>query len=222
MELIRSWLNGSRNYNQGVQLYLQYGKDDILRSLFKKEGETTFKKDRLFEALKDLHANFKKSFTQLSEARVEQESIIPNKSENVSNKPGWDDTDDIVLITLKNDWKKCFSEMKMLQHRLTDIATKEERCAAAHRILDLDDQCDEFYAKRDYYLEHKKLPEERSDDIVGDPVKWPVKLANARRYVREYKIRLKKDPRSVAFAAKLKKYEEEVIFYEEKLKLHAD
>lgn len=215
MEMIRHWLNGTRNYGQGVQLYLQFGKDDILRSLFKKEGETAFKKGRLMQALKELLQNEKKSFTQI----IEQPATLKITEE----KNGWEKAEgNVILLSLKGEWQKCFSEMKLLQHRLADMPSKEERGAAAHRILDLDDQCDEYYAQRDYYLEHGKLPDEPSEEIVTDPTKWPMKLANARRYIREYRIKMKKEPENIKYAAKLKQYEEEVVLYEEKLKIHAD
>jgi hypothetical protein len=55
---------------------------------------------------------------------------------------------------------------------------------------------------------------------VVDPVKMPVALENARRYVRQYKNHLKKNPANVRAAEKIKQYEWAVGEYERILKLN--
>ena len=90
----------------------------------------------------------------------------------------------------------------------------------AHRILDLDDACDDIYRQRDHYLAHGHLPEEPKPlALVVDPAKMPLALANCSRYLRDYKNKLKKHPDDVRAAAQLAKYEWAVAEYKKILKL---
>lgn len=56
METIRKWLNGSRDYTSGVQLYMVHGTDKNLHRLFTAEGYSDFKNKKLLEALQALLA----------------------------------------------------------------------------------------------------------------------------------------------------------------------
>lgn len=239
MEIIRDWLNGTRNYRIGVKLYLEYGNDAVLKSLFKKESETAFKRQRLEEALKDIVYKQSKSkaagkdetediaaqviLSQDETERTEQlnaEELQGSKIGKVISDNRWGDGSDVVLNTLRREWETAFSEMKMLQHRLLDIPDDLERCAAAHKIIELDKQIDELYAKRDHYKEKGKLPHEKDEKRQAiDPVKWPVKLQNAERYIREYKVKLKKDPTNERYARKVKEHEETRDYYKKLLKI---
>src|SRR6185436_9263303 len=67
--------------------------------------------------------------------------------------------EDPVLTALKAQWKPLFAEMMSLTSRIYDVAKaglhdeqqKREAGKMAHRILDLDDECEEIYIKRDHY-----------------------------------------------------------------------
>jgi hypothetical protein len=81
--------------------------------------------------------------------------------------------------------------------------------------------CDVIYEQRDHYLKHGSLPEKENDmpDLVVDPIKIPVALANAERYVRQYKNKLSKKPDDVNAVKQMEKYQRTVIEYKKILKL---
>lgn len=90
----------------------------------------------------------------------------------------------------------------------------------ALQILDLDDQCDALYQKRDHYQEHKRLPEEKQPmEISQDPMLWPKMLTNHQRYAREFKKKLEKDAANTSAASHLQKHEWAVGEYKKLLKM---
>lgn len=221
MDEIIHWLNGPRDYQTGAKLYLKHGTDKLLRRIFM-EPVSDFKKKKLSEALNALvykKVKTEKKITETKAVAIERIAASPRK---------WPEQMDDTLRALKEQWKPAFSELMNLTARIYDVALagtkdpamKQEAGRMAHRILDLDDLCDDIYAKRDYYLQHNKLPEAKKPmELVVDPIKMPVALENARRYVRMYKSQLKKDPSSVLAAEKIKQYEWAVQEYMKLLKL---
>lgn len=209
MEEVRSWLNGDRDYFAGCKLYLKYGDDPVLTALFRKQDISRFKEERLLKAMIDIWRG------------GQVKATLPNAIVAPSNRKdeGWPKSRDKILSALRKQWEPLFKEMKTLHAQLLLIGSDEERGVAAHRILDLDDACDIIYAKRDHYLQYGRLPDEKEPDKVVDPAKYAVRLEAAKRYVRRYKNHLKKNPKNEKYAAKLKKYQAEVLFYKEKLKI---
>jgi hypothetical protein len=216
MDVIRKWINGGRNYQVGVTLYLTFGDDDTLKKLFTQEHETEYKRKRLLAALQEL-INTKKDAVEPIQSNSSRTQEPPPKTD--LNSWPQEPISDKVISALKARWRPKFAEMMSLSQRLWDMTTVSERGEAAHRILDLDDQCDEIYAERDFYLAYNRLPDTRHTESVTDPLKWPQKLANAQRYVRDYRIKCAKYPDNPRFAAKLKQYEEEVKRYKSLLKI---
>lgn len=213
METLRRWLNGDRSYQVGVKLYLIYGDNQLLKNLFTQEHETAYKKQRLLDALQNLLRN--KTILEEPGKEIMQANPLAVKEKVWPLEP----INDPVIKALKEQWKPLYAEMMNLCHRLFDIQSDPERGQSAHRILDLDDQCDEIYAKRDHYLIHQSLPTSSTPDVITDFIKWPQKLANAQRYVREYRIKCKNAPKNERYAAKLQEYDEEVRYYKKLLKI---
>lgn len=221
MNEIIHWLNGPRYYQTGAKLYLKHGTDKLLRRIFS-EPESDFKRKKLTEALTGLVSKKVKAEKKVAETKavaIERVSASPRK---------WPEQLDDTLSALKEKWKPAFAELMNLTARIygyalagtNDPAMKEEAGRMAHRILDLDDLCDEIYAQRDHYIKFRKLPQEKKPlDLVVDPIKMPVALENARRYVRMYKNKLKKNPADVAAVEKIKQYEWAVQEYIKLLKL---
>lgn len=221
MDDIREWLRGSRDYNTGAKLYLIHGRDAKLRRVFS-EPVSDFKKKRLVE---ELTALLTKKVAVVKKVEVTKEKAIEHIA--VSDRK-WSKQPDATENALREQWKPLFAEMMNLSSRIyevakagqTDPALKQEAGKMAHRICDLDDLCDEIYQKRDHYLKYGKLPAEKKPvELVVDPVKIPVALENAKRYVRMYKNKLKKNPGDVNAAEIIKKYEWAVNEYKRILKL---
>jgi DNA repair exonuclease SbcCD ATPase subunit len=154
------------------------------------------------------------------------------KLKKAKSRNGWPVAMDETMKALHAQWKEKFLAMVDLQSRIyevgragiKDLAKEKEAGTMALQILDLRDEVIAIYKKRDYYIEHNKLPEEPTavDDCL-DPKLWPVKLQNAQRYVREYNAQLKQmDPSSNKYIKKLQKrdqWQTEVDKYKTLLKL---
>lgn len=221
MDDIREWLKGPHNYEAGAKLYLVHGKDNALRRVFS-EPASDFKRKKLVEALKALVT--KKAAVA---KKVETTKAVAIEHISASDRK-WPKEKDVTLQALHEKWKPLFSEMMSLSSRIyevarqgqTDPAMKQEAGRMAHRICDLDDECDAIYTKRDHYLQYQQLPEDKGPmELVVDPKKIPLALSNARRYIRDYKNILQKNPGNVRAAEKLKKYEWAKAEYEKKLNL---
>lgn len=221
MDNIRTWLNGPRDYATGAKLYLMHGENAALRRCFS-EPASDWKKKKLAEVLTEM---LTKKTAVVKKVAVTKEKAIERVS--VADKK-WPEQMDATVAALREKWKPLFAEMMNLMARIYDVAKlgdidpamKREAGQMAHRICDLDDMCDAIYEQRDYYLQHGKLPEEKKPmELVNDPIKMPVALENARRYVRQYRNKLKKNPADVYAAEKLKLYEWAVEEYKRLLKL---
>lgn len=221
MDDIREWLKGTQNYDAGARLYLVHGTDHALRRVFS-EPASDFKKKKLVEALKALvtkKAAVVKVIETTKAVAIEHIAISDRK---------WPEKLDPTLKALKAKWLPLFTEMMNLSSRIFDVAVmgqsdpyhKIQAGQMAHRICDLDDECDAIYTKRDHYQKYKKLPEDKGPiELVVDSKKIPLALSNARRYIRDYKNILSKEPGNVKAAEKLKQYEWAKAEYEKQLNL---
>lgn len=130
---------------------------------------------------------------------TEADVDLINEGNISERRKGWSNPMDAAEQTLFDKWKPLYSEMLDLQARLEEVARagqqdptkKDDAGRMALRIIDLDKQCDKLYAQRDLYLQTGKLMEDGYNDkpleLAVDPVKWPLKLQNHQRYLREYK-----------------------------------
>ena len=221
MDEIREWLKGPKRYDDGATIYLKFGKDPKLKQVFR-EPESPFKKKLLESTLK-----------AMLQKRVVQEVKQQEKKKVAISNVGWPEKKwpeerDNTLQALYETWKPKFAEMMSLMSRLydvalagqTDEAKKQEAGQMAHKILDLDDECDAIYEKRDHYLQHKSLPAEQPlMELVVDPLKIPLALQNEQRYVRDYKNKLKKELGNLKAAEQLRKHEWAVDQYKKILKI---
>jgi hypothetical protein len=221
MDDVRDWLNGGRNYDEGVGLLLKHGTNTKLKRLYTIEGMSDFKKTRLHQELQRIYnsTGVKNINTFTEREQTKNADVV------FSNPSKWPAQMDEVVAAMFQQWKPMFAERNNLTDRLYDIAkagNETEAGKMAHRILDLDDEIDLIYERRDYYLQHGKLPDERKPSkLAVAPVQQVVALKNAERYVREFKLKLKNDPSNVKAAAKLKQWEDAVIYYKRELKIDA-
>jgi hypothetical protein len=243
MESIRIWLNGPRSYKAGAKLYQEYGTDELLKRLFS-EGESTFKKEKLVSVFKEMirgkvgsvskigttvqkkATSVQKAGTPPAGGHQPSHQAVLVKQPHKNPGTGWSTEMDEVEAALFNEWKPVFSERNDLCSRVGEIARQGEKDPAkekeagimALRILDLDDQCDRFYNKRDYYLKNKALPEEKPyGEPCIDPKLIPLKLENAMKYVRHYRAKLEKDPGNENYKKQVDKHEWFVQHYKKEL-----
>lgn len=223
MDLFKQWLNGPRDYIDGVNLFVQHSRDKQLNNLFRNEAQTHYKQKRLVAEIERL---MQKADTD----PVQQFPQQPKETVQI----GWPakPIEDPVVAALYEQWKPLYDEMLNLQARIYDIAEQGmtndlkhlEAGTMAHRICDLDDLVDELYSKRDYYYAHGKLPaaiEERRD-MVADPIKQVLELENLKRYERRYMGLLQKQPQhrlAAKRAAQLVQVREDIAYYKKLLKI---
>jgi len=233
MDVIRKWLNGTRNYDDGIKLYRVFGRDDKLKRMFGSEGPSDFKKKKLLKALQEIVAEA--PLSKKTEKAVSSPILVPAENPTViitqqfSDKDKkWRSSRDEVEEALFQQWKPLFAELMNLTARVGDIARAGERDnlkrieagRMALRICDLDDELDEIYKQRDQYLQSGEKPQAFPyGEVCIDPIRMPLKLANHQRYVREYKLKLAKKPDDVKTAEQLKKHQWFVDYYSNKLKV---
>ncbi len=231
MECIKAWFQAGRPYEQGVQLYLQYGTDITLKMVLQREEKTAFKDQRLRDAMRKLLKPSTPSLSRhdISEAGLPPaHTILPSSPYHRWPTPP---IEDAVIKALWLQFKPKYGEMRSLQQRLytaalgglTDPNKKQEAHDMASRIVLLDDEIDAIYAQRDAYMDGGQLPGVATQkEEVYDPVRWATELKNNERYVRDYKLKLSKFPNDTKvpkWTATLQQKEKLVAKYRKLLKL---
>jgi hypothetical protein len=223
MQDIKDWLNGPKDWTTGCDLVFKHHPDKTLHRVFM-EAPTPYKIARLHQVLTDLVENATTDAPGAQILAISQKTHRePQAETSPENAKKWAQNGDPVLNALHLQWKPLFLEMNDLMSRLhdtakagaTDQAQKAEAGRMAHRILDLDDMCDAIYHKRDTYNQTGALPvdHKKNDDMIVDPKRLPLALANAKKYVRDYKAKVKKNPTNEFYAAKLHEYQTKVKLY---------
>jgi len=231
MEAIRIWLNGRRNYEAGVKLYRLYGKDALLKRLFAEPVISPFKIKKLKESLEGLlsasPATVLPTINEPAIVQVEKVVDVPAPVVKEVLTTGWNKEMDATEAELYKEWKPLFVELMNLSSRVGDLAREGKtdpykKIAAGEmviRICDLEDAVEEIYDRRDYYLAHGKLPEKWPyGEPCLDPMLQPQKLANAERYIREYKNKLLRKPGDPRATEQLEKHEWFAAYYKKILK----
>lgn len=208
MESIKDWLNGSRNYNVGLALYLAYGTDAALKTALQ-QGESAYRKGRLLDALQELWENapahHKKSIRALTAPQVIPSQTAPQQVQAPVAYPSPRQSQDDPYY---NDWHPLYKEMMSLRAKLALYPTDDERGAAAFRILDLETACKYYWKRRDYYLQNGvAMPEDSpKPDVVTDRNEMKAQQLNLRTYVTRYKKKLKDNPHDIKAQEKLDEY----------------
>jgi hypothetical protein len=226
MEVIRHWLNGSRDYATGVRLYDQHGSNKLLKRLFSEEAPNETKKQRLVKELEAMLKGQVKEVLQVTQ--LEQRIIQTTKQEAKPARTRWSEKMDEVEKSIFETWKPLYSEMLHLQTTIDALARagvkdpdqEKQAGVMALRIIELDKLCDNLYEERDYYLQHGKRKESTGPvEISLLPEQWHKKLANHQRYIRDYRKQLEKDPTNTNAAAQIQKHEWAVAEYKKLLKI---
>lgn len=211
----------------GVKLYVEFGDNDDFKDLFLSEGYSAFKEQKLHELIIDLYHGIRSPETK-DETHDEPEFLPTLSHKRWPAHP----IEDPVVDALWRQWRPVYSEMLSLQHRIYEVALAGNTDQNKHleagqmaiRIKDLEDQVQDIYKERDFYVANGTLPGKhvKEDDELVDPVKWAIELKNNERYVRDYKLKISKDPENknaVKWAAALKEKEAAVIKLKRLLKI---
>ena len=210
MEMIKAWLNGSRNYAMGVKLYVQHGDEPLLKKLFISEGETPYKRERLEIALNELFRDSKPSTA---------DNTSPDYTPKKQFEKQWraDDLKDDIEKSLWQQYRLKHKEMDDLRSQLLHFSSVEECREAAFKILRLDEELDEVIYCRNFYKEHGRLPETEQVQYITDPFLMADRMSNLKRYIRREKQALEKDSGNTAAACRKKEFVDELNHYLNKL-----
>lgn len=207
-----------------------YGSSMALKRSFL-EAETPFKKKTLLAELKAiLQKESPKEFTERKPDAVAT-AIHVERPKVAAIEPvmryAWSEQPDEMEKEIHARWKPLFVEMMDNVSRIgdvaragkTDFSKKKEAEQMALHILRMDEKIEAIYEERYAYLSLGKLPEQFPyGEPSNDPLQWPLKIANHKRYIRETKIKIAKKPGKESLKNLLKKHEWFVDCYENKLK----
>lgn len=207
LSLLKAWLS-HKDYLEGVRLYLKFGQDHKLKQLFTSEKETPFKKQRLEKAIRDL--------LNAAPIHTNKTTTVPAPIQPVSKSWTAESCKDDLEKAIREDWLQQFKTMQDLRSQLMLIGTDQERGEVAHKILDLDEQCDKLLAKRDYYREHGALPSEEPVELITDPLAMVKRMTLLDRYIRRERQNMRNNPANHNAAGRLQKFIKEYNEYAER------
>lgn len=155
MNEIINWLNGPRNFEEGLALYLKYGTSPSLKRILSIKGETKQNMDTLVYELGKLSRN--------EDIPVRKVAIKPRQVNNpvpapvADNKPALTQqlgSDIKAIIETKN---RLFKQYVALFHQLEHFSN-DERLKAALECLNIMDEVQRLWGVIDYHREHGILP----------------------------------------------------------------
>ena len=221
MDLVRAWLKGSKDYNTGVTLYLQFGADPLLKQSFRNEKETPFKKNKLLQVMQDLAANHT-PVVHAEPAETSTTGFLP-AYQQVRRWPGEQLKDELEL-ELWNAYREKIKTQDLFRHALLRMTSDAERREACEKIIRLDDEMDDIILQRDHYQQHGRLPDEPLKDYEVDPLRIATRITSLTRYIRREKGNIVKKPGDTGAISRRQAFIEELNFYYKKLgkPLYAD
>jgi hypothetical protein len=212
MQVIKDWLKGGQSYDVGVRLYMRYGRDKQLQRLFTSEGPSDFKRKKLASALKEI--------AELGEAKPPPMKAITVSVDTTQANfiKSWPEpTKDDEAKLLWHEARLLLKEIAEIHGKLDVVPSDEERRKLAFQLLRKDEELDQVYVKRDFFLKHQKMPVEALPFIpITDPHLLAKRLANLQRYVRREKLAIDKDETNEQAKGRLAVFEAELNYYKEK------
>jgi len=195
MQVIRNWFAGNKNFHVGKVLYETFGPDENVKKLLN-TGKSNFTQQLLEKHLLLV---------------LSKPAPAPIRSE-VALMP---ESNDSVLKALKAEWMEPYQQMNFKRHALHKFGNTNtnqainERKQLAFDILELEQQCMLIWEKRDYYLQHGKLPDAKKEtafNIPTDPVELGKTIEATKRRIRDWRNKLTTNPSNAKGASELQKY----------------
>lgn len=212
---ITQWLNSRRDYKLGVALFKVYGNDETLLKVFA-QGHSDYRQGRLVSELTELAKTKGNMAEPIAAKEPKFEAVTFTEQQMPENS--FDPKQD----PYREKWMPHYKAMQNLCARLRDFENDEMRGEACFEILRLEEICQDYWNRADYYRRTgQHLPERKDKTIehVTDPNAYAVKLMNLRSYISKARKLLKIDPNNIKAANRLKKYEQERDYLEHKLNI---
>lgn len=201
MYIIENWLNGPRNFFVGKAVYKTVGGDKKLIDLLDK-GKTPIAEELLLKAMQKLL----------------QAPALPPVPKPMETADDFPKTTDPVLNSIREEWLKPYQDMNYKRHQLDQYKGNSPEMIAkrkplAFEILELEQQCMRAWKKRDYYLQHGKLPDvaDTKKELPTDPVELGKYISNLAKNIRRNKLLMKQHPDKPVYTQKYEQYKQEYI-----------
>ena len=136
--VINAFLNGSRLWEEGLPLYLKYGKNAAYRTLFEQIGETPYNYEKLLEGLENIVLEplaGGADAIRKSAARREKSTARRTATARPSVAPA--------------SIKKLYKERAHLHAQLMLLESDDERKENAFRIIEISKQIDNHFQIRE-------------------------------------------------------------------------
>lgn len=193
MTVIEAWINGDRNYDAGVMLYVLHGRNHNLKRVFQR-GPDAYNIEKLaseLEEIKHCGGQLKMEGVPVVEYRPDQEAFPPSAPDRshliVKEKPQ-------KYNDLHKMWLDAYKKASYLQqNKLGMDLHKNVRAAAAKEIIEIFEHViTPCWDKLDYYNEHGTFPEDINDAKVYET---PAEMLKRRNNLRTYITKFKDDPK---------------------------
>lgn len=166
LEVIRTWLNGTKEYYAGVLLFTRAGGNEALANLFK-DGPTNYTRQRLYDELLQVYNNLKEN--------AEENAPAPQQPAAGAKPAAGDYTELYEMVKNEADkaYKLAMNKRAVLfalakPDDYTDVNSHDKitrRSAMAIEVVQLYNKASLLYDRADYALKHGRLPED--DDGSG-------------------------------------------------------
>lgn len=201
MDIINNWIEGGKNFKVGAAIYQAIGSNEALKRLLRK-GRSPIAEKELNKALMAMVGKpAKKSAPKPAPL---EKTPAPN-------------TKDSVIEALDAEWKPKYKLMQFYRNRLRKYGKSNaakhinDRAQWAKKVLELEQECMVVWRRRDYYLQHGKLPDVPvvKKQLPTDPLEIGRRVENLKRYIRREGEKLKKDEKNAQAAQRRIEYLQE-------------
>ncbi|MNE23654.1 hypothetical protein D3C80_1169180 [compost metagenome] len=191
---ILSWLNSTRNYQQGLILLNQYSSDPVLKILLE-SGNSSYHQKRLSEALESINQSISETANPKAALIPSLEDFPKQETKSLSDKE-WDTMPEIIKDTMVKR-NRLHSRSRHLFLSLRYLPTQEERITAGLQLLDDREEIQKCWARIDEYrkngiVKQQEIKQEEKE-IAELSISELIRLQhNLPTYICKAKTRLKK------------------------------
>lgn len=215
MQKIKEWLSGKQNFIIGRAIYraMISANDELIQLL--DQGYSQYTHQKLVNAMQAHLEPFApiKVSNQFSRAKMEpiDDKILAKPLPESINKPY---IDPFVVKALEKEWQIPYKKMQYLIAQLDQFGEANDPAAIASRmdlagqILELEQQVNSVWAKKDEYEKTGHLAAATTDDleIPTDPIQLAELINRIKKGIRNNKTRMQQFPDKSSYAEKYQTY----------------
>ena len=217
--LVTGWWISGCDYDEGVGLYIQFGKNKTLKNVM--PGRPARYTDKLkYELCKDVGLNWLAMPAQTGHKPVQRITVVqarkadPDFEQHVEPKPEITDQYPPLVRRVISEYAECYRERSMLHQQMCAVpeVNSEEHCKKRAGLLisikSLSARMDDLYFARQAYFDHKEIPDETKlwpDEIkTNDDNSLPDDIERLKALKKNQQIALFKDRNMLDYQQKSK------------------